>query len=269
MTIMGAATVNGVEISYEVSGEGPPLVLVHAGIADSRMWNDQVPAFTEYHRVIRYDLRGYGRTKPVAGDFSHYQDLHGLLQYLGVEQTALIGCSIGGAAAIDFVLAYPEMVNKLVLVGSGLAGFDPEVDPPSQWDEVVTAWDAGDIARTAELDVQIWVDGPKRTPDQVESVIRDRIREMDVVALTNEASGLGKACDLEPFAADRLSEIQVPTLVIVGDLDQPDILLISDKLAADIPNVQKTIMEGTAHVPNMERPQEFNQIVLDFLRNDQ
>src|SRR5919112_4353346 len=115
---IGMAEVNGARIYYEVAGEGEPLVLVHAGIADSRMWEGQVAAFAARYRVVRFDLRGFGKTEMVEGPFSHHEDLRGLLDFLGVERTHLVGCSMGGGAVLDFALEYPERVGDLVLVGS-------------------------------------------------------------------------------------------------------------------------------------------------------
>jgi 3-oxoadipate enol-lactonase len=165
----GTAEVNGARIYYEVAGEGEPLVFVHAGIADSRMWEGQVAAFAERYKVIRYDLRGFGKTEMVEGPFSHHEDLRGLLDFLGLERTHLVGCSMGGGAVLDFALEYPERVGDLVLVGSAIGGFRPDFDPPKEWDELVAADEAGDLERISELEVMMWVDGPARSPEDVPS----------------------------------------------------------------------------------------------------
>src|SRR5829696_6477816 len=263
----GTAEVNGARVYYEVAGEGEPLVLVHAGIADSRMWEGQVAAFAERYKVVRYDLRGFGKTEMVEGPFSHHEDLRGLLDFLGVERTHLVGCSMGGGVVLDFALEYPERVGDLVLVGSAIGGFRPDFDPPRQWDELVAADEAGDLERISELEVQIWVDGPERSPDEVDASVRDLVREMNLIALKNEASDLGEEWEPEPPAADRLPDVQAPTLLIVGDEDEPSVFAAADLLERELPNVRKVVMHGTAHVPNMERPEEFNRNVLDFLRD--
>jgi pimeloyl-ACP methyl ester carboxylesterase len=125
----GAAEVNGATIYYEVVGEGEPLVLVHAGIADSRMWEGQLTAFADRYRVLRYDMRGFGRTAMVEGTFSHHEDLRGLLDFLGLDRAHLVGCSMGGGAVLDFALEYPDRVGNLVLVGSAVGGFRPDFGP--------------------------------------------------------------------------------------------------------------------------------------------
>lgn len=261
----GKVDVNGAMLYYEVIGEGEPLVLVHAGIADSRMWEGQVEAFANRYRVIRYDLRGFGKTAMVEGPFSHQEDLRGLLDSLGAERAHLIGCSMGGGAVLDFALRHPERVGALVLVGSAVSGFEADFGPPEQWDELVAADEAGDLGLVSELEVRIWVDGPGRRPEDVDGAVRDLVREMNLIALQNEASGLGEELPPEPPAVDRLAEVGAPSLVMVGDSDQPRTLAAADLLAKELPNARKVVMAGTAHLPNMERPDEFNRIVLDFL----
>src|ERR687893_2974526 len=139
----GMAEVNGARMYYESAGEGETLVLVHAGIADSRMWEGQLAAFAGRYRVIRHDMRGFGMTAMVDGPYSHYEDLRGLLDSLDVERTHLVGCSMGGGAVLDFALEYPQRVGNLVLAGSAVGGFAPDIDPPRQWDEILAAEEAG------------------------------------------------------------------------------------------------------------------------------
>ena len=184
---------NGASFYYEVMGEGEPLVLLHAGIADSRMWDGQFEAFAGRYRVVRYDMRGFGRTVVTAGGpYSHHEDMRGLLDSLGIERACFVGCSMGGQTIIDFALEFPERTRALVLVGPAVGGFEPDVDPPEEWDELVAADDAGDFERVSELEVRVWVDGPYRGADRVEPAVRDLVREMDLIALKNEAAELGE-----------------------------------------------------------------------------
>ncbi len=261
----GDAVVNGARLAYEVVGEGELLVLVHAGIADMRMWAPQVGPFSEYRRVVRYDMRGFGKSPMVAGPFSHHEDLCGLLDSLGVGRASFVGCSMGGKTVIDFALENPGRVEALVLLGAPVGGFDPDTEPPKEWEEMVAADEIGDLEHLSELEVQVWVDGPHREPDVVDPAVRDLVHEMNLIALRNEASGLGDERPLEPPAVGRLDEIQAPTLVIVGDLDHPEILAAADLLTREVPRAEKAIMHGTAHLPNIERPEEFNTLVIEFL----
>ena len=149
----GMAGVNGALMYYEFAGEGETLVLVHAGIADNRMWEGQLAAFADSYRVIRYDMRGFGRTAMVEGSFSHHEDLRALLDALDVERAHLVGCSMGGGAVLDFALEYPQRAGNLVLVGSAVGGFGPDFDPPKEWDALVAAEEAGDLELVSELEV--------------------------------------------------------------------------------------------------------------------
>ena len=264
---MGTADANGASLSYEVSGEGEPLVLVHAGIADRRMWDGQVEAFARDYRTVRYDMRGFGETAMVEGPYSHQEDLRGLLDALGIGRAHLVGCSMGGGAALDFALRHPDRVGALVLVGPAVGGFEADLGPPEQWEELVAADEAGDLERVCELEVEIWAVGPGRRPESVDGTVRDLVYEMNLIALKNEASGLGEEVPTDPPAAERLSEIRAPALVVVGDADQPYVLAAADLLTSEIPNARKVVMADTAHLPNMERPEEFNRIVLDFLED--
>lgn len=260
----GYADLNGARFYYQVAGDGEPLVLVHAGIADGRMWNEQFEVFAQDYMVVRYDRRGFGRTAMVAGAFSQHQDLYELLRFLGIKRASLVGCSQGGKTVLDLALAHPEMVDALVLVASALGGFTFPGELPAQWAELEIAEERGDIDRVNELELQIWVDGPARTPQQVDSGVRELVREMNLIAL-QAPSDLGSEQPLESPAVNRLDEIKAPTLVIVGELDTPKTLAAADLLAQQIKGARKVVIEGTAHLPNMEQPQEFNRHVLAFL----
>ena len=156
---------NGASLYYEILGEGEPLVLLHAGIADRRMWDEQFGAFAERYRVVRYDRRGFGRSALVEDPYSHHDDLRGLLDHLGIERASFVGCSMGGGAVIDFALSNPERARALVLVGSAVSGVESNETPPEEWEELVAADEAGDLERVSELEVRIWVDGPIGTPE--------------------------------------------------------------------------------------------------------
>lgn len=263
----GTVGVDGAGLYYEVAGEGEPLVLVHAGISDSRMWEAQVDAFARQYRTIRHDMRGFGRSPIVDGPYSHHEDLRALLDALDVERASLVGCSRGGGAVIDFALENPHRVGALVLVGSAVGGFRFDEEPSEGWDELVAADEAGDLERVSELEVRMWADGPRRGPGVVDPAVRDLVRGMNLIALKNEALQLGEELELQPPAATRLPQIQAPTLVLVGDEDRPRPLAAADLLAKELPNARKVVMTGTAHLPNMECPEEFNRLVLKFLKS--
>src|SRR5262249_5745771 len=266
MSQTGYVDSNGARLYYEVAGSGPALVFNHAGIADSRMWDDQFDAFAQHHRVARYDTRGFGKSTFPATPFALHEDLHALLQQLRIPRSMFIGCSMGGSTILDFALVYPEMVTALVLVGAGLSGFPNSEEHKDLFEQMEAAITSGDFERANAMEVHLWVDGPNRTPEQVNPAVRERVREMNRIPYErNESDNWRLGQQLDPPAYGRLSEIAVPTLVIVGDQDVANIQRIADALSSGIPGARKVVMQNTAHVPNMERPDEFNRIVLDFL----
>ncbi|MBL8163498.1 MAG: alpha/beta hydrolase [Anaerolineae bacterium] len=262
------AQINGARLYYEVAGAGQPLVMVHAGIANSQMWDAQFESFAQHYRVIRYDMRGYGQTLPVAGEYSNRADLAALLDLLGVERALLMGCSKGGGVCMDFALEHPERAAALIMVGSGPGGFDFDEPPPPQWDELVAAFKAGDLERTCELEMQVWVDGQGRAAEQVNPAVRRKVYEMNLLALQYEKLGLGTELPtLDPPAARRMSDLTLPVLVVVGDHDTAYVRAAADFMVANLPNARRLTITDAAHVPNMEHPNIFNAGVLDFLKS--
>lgn len=266
----GTVRANGAEIHYEVTGtgSGAPLVLVHAGIADSRMWDAQVERLSDHCRVVRYDLRGFGQSTLPPIKYAHHEDLRILLDALAIPRASLVGASYGGEVALAFALEYPERVEALVLVGT-LAGAT-EVSPGLRagWTAMEAELDAGKIDDALEIELRMWVDGPQRSPADVDPVVRRRVREMDHALLLRQQKAVETSAsevELEPPVGERLGEVAVPTLVIVGDLDMPDALASADNLVDGIEGARLATIPGTAHLPSMERPDVFDDLVLDFL----
>ena len=259
----GYADIEGASLYYEIAGEGPSVVLSHAGFVDRRMWDEQFPVFAGRYRVVRYDRRGFGNSRLSPGPFSHRRDLYQLLKLLKIERAHLLGCSAGGGTIIDFALEHPEMTASLVLVSSALGGYQFQGAMPQLLQELFTAVNAGDLDRAAEIAVRLWIDGPQRSPDQVDARLRERAHEMSLTALPNI---FVREEPLEPPAIGRLNQLAIPTLVIAGDLDDASVKTISDLLATRIAAARKVTISGAAHLPNMEKPEEFNQMVLGFLK---
>lgn len=263
----GWAAVNGTRLWYETFGIGHPLVLIHAGIADSRMWDEQCEAFARQYQVVRYDLRGFGKSAAATGPFSHVEDLAQLLTFLRIPSAYLLGSSMGGQVAIDFTLEHPSAVDALIRVSSGVGQRSPSPALIAGWREVEAAIKAGDVARGVELELQMWVDGPRRGSDQVDPSVRDRVRMMDRALLERAAAEEGVPDEIDPPAIERLAEVRVPTLIVVGDQDVDDVLSIADVLATGIRRAGKIVVPGTGHMLNMEQPETFNRLVLDFLHD--
>jgi len=256
---------------YEVRGSGMPVLFIHAGVADCSMWDDQFSYFSQYYRLIRYDTRGYGKSHTETTEFSNRQDIVDLLTYLGVEKAAVIGISRGGQIAIDFTLEHPEFVSALIPIAAGVSGFDyqpgdndqarREFELFSHMDEL---WEKKAYDELAELEVHVWADGPSQPVGRASPQIRDYIQKFIRANYTRQ-DGKATPQPLSPPAAGRLGEIQVPTLILVGEYDTYDTLVMADKLNHEIPGVRKIIYPGTAHMLPMEQSARFNQEVLSFL----
>lgn len=254
------------ELNSQAAGNGPAVLLIHAGITDARMWEPQWPSFTQAFRVIRADLRGFGKSARRTVDGADHHDLARLLDWLGIERVALVGSSFGGNVAVDFALTYPERTSALVLSGT-LAGMtDPSPRLREIWNETDAAQTGGEIERGVELELRAWVDGPVRAPDEVDAEVRAAVRTMNR-SIWERAIAEPPPETSEPPVdrVERLSEIAVPVLLVEGTLDQPDVAASMDRLAQGIPRAERICIPGTAHFPNLERPAAFNEAVLEFL----
>lgn len=262
--------VSGGRLYYESAGQGQAIVCIHAGIADSRMWQPQWEAFSPRFHVVRYDTRTYGQTTTEDVPYSNRADLLALLDHLGIGQAVLIGCSRGGQIAADFTLEHPERVSALVLVCAGMGGvteIESDPDQDALFAAAEAAEEAGDWAKVIDLDVQAWVDGFGRpmnaeTDARLEP-IRALVREMEWASVAHNAEG-GQPIVLNPPAAGRLGELRLPALLLAGDYDELAAQKISGLYAAGVAGA-RLVHLPTAHLPNLELPGEFNRLVLDFL----
>jgi pimeloyl-ACP methyl ester carboxylesterase len=261
----GMIDVDGGKVYYQAAGEGEALVLQHAGIADSGMWDSQWEAFAQRYRVIRFDIRGFGKSDPASGAFTRRGDLYRLLEQLGIERAHLVGVSLGGEVVIDFALEHPERVSSLVLVSAVPGGFELQGAPPPNLMEMFAAIQQQDWALANELQMRVSFDGPFRQPYQVDAGVRARAGEMHRGALAKGGLMAVEASALEPVAYTRLNEIDAPALVLAGALDHPEILRAAEEMAAAMPHAEKALIPNSAHLPNMEQPETFNQLVLGFL----
>jgi 3-oxoadipate enol-lactonase len=265
-TQTGFAPINGTQIYYETAGTGQSMILIHAGVADSRMWDEQFATFAGQYRVVRYDLRGFGRSAMVSGQFSHHDDVAGLLDFLQLERAIVVAISFGGKIALDFALAYPQRVTALALGAPSISGVAPSARIQQIWEEEDAAIEREEWETAVELNLKVWVDGIHRQPDEVDTAVRQKVGQMQREIFQMEIPENVEELRLEPAANDRLAEITAPTLVLVGDLDLPEKVEQAAWLAQQIRNAQNAVIPGVAHMLNMEKPALFNQLVLDFLQ---
>jgi pimeloyl-ACP methyl ester carboxylesterase len=258
-------------IHAESAGAGPAVVLVHAGICDSGMWDAQWRSLPAARRVVRFDMRGFGRSPVPPVAYSHARDLVAVMDAAGIAEAALVGTSMGGRVALEVALAAPDRVSALVLVGSGLPGHEWSAAVREYWAAEEEAIEGGDLAAAAEINVRFWVDGPGRRPEDVDAAVRRRAHAMQLRALELQVPAYERDGDLEellaPDVGDRLGEIGQPALVLVGEADQPDIHAIAERLAAGLPAARTATIPDAAHLPSMERPELFDRLVTGFLRD--
>lgn len=262
----GFASINGIDLYFETKGTGQPLLLLHAGVADSRMWDKQFELFSQTHQVIRCDLRGFGQSRNSPGLFAHYEDIAALLKYLKIEAVSLVGASFGGYVALDFVSAYPEKVTALVLVAPALGGYEfKSTEMLDFFAAEEAALAQGDIAAATELNLKMWVDGFQRDEAEVSAQVREQVKRMQLNIFAQPDVAETEEKELILPAIDQLEKIAVPTLVINGDKDVAEFQSLSSLIAEKIGPSRHVIIPGAAHLPSLEKPEEFNRIVLEFL----
>ncbi len=256
-----------VRLHSEAAGEGPGVVLVHAGICDSRMWEPQWRSFSSSHRTVRYDLRGFGRSSIPPGSYSHALDLAEVMKVNALESASIVGVSLGGRVALELAIARPELVESLVLVGAALPGHVWSDEIQAYGAEEEAALERGDLEAAVEANLSTWVDGPRRTASMVDPVLRAQVGEMQRRAFELQLPVEGEANEelLVADAAQRLGEVQARTLVMVGDEDVSDMAAVAERLERGIPHVRRASIANTAHLPSLERPEEFDELVLAFL----
>lgn len=258
------------KLYYEVSedeGKQQTLVLSHAAFLDGRMWDKQWDVFAQHYRVVRYDMMGFGRSDRATGLRSRRADLLRLLDHLQIERAHLLGCSMGGEIVIDLALEHPQRVESIIVVNGVPNGFEMQGEPPPYLMEMIEASQAGDIDRASELQLRIWFDGPYRTTDQVDAQARQHASMMNRIFVVNQtfAIDMQPLNPLTPPAIERLHEIHIPVLIINGALDHAEVLRGAETMLKQIPQAQQVVIPNTAHVPNMEEAEIFNQTVIDFL----
>ncbi|MFB6439802.1 alpha/beta fold hydrolase [Streptomyces sp. NPDC056411] len=264
----GLVPIDDGELFYETAGSGPAVVLLHGGMLDQHMWDEQFAWLVNSGlRAIRYDFRGHGLSSTVTGDYANHDDLCTLLDALDVPRAVLVGLSHGARVALDTAIAHPERVTALALSSPGISG-RPFTDPfvLEHIREQVAAIGAPDAAeRYVEHFLRMWVDGPHREPSAVHPGFRERMRASATANVEVHADGVGAGMPLEVGAADRLTEIRVPTVVLDGDLDSRDISANAHAIALAVPGARRVRIPGAGHMVNLENTALYDQELHAFL----
>jgi pimeloyl-ACP methyl ester carboxylesterase len=259
----GVVDLGSTGMYYRERGDGTPLVFVHAGIADGRMWQPQLEYFSDRYRVVVPDMRGFGRTPMAPSQFSYPEDLVSLCTALEIPEAGFVGASMGGTAVIDLALERPDLVACLVNIGGDPSGYEM-VDPATnaRWKSANEAFERGDLEGAAEIEFQMWVVGDEREASEVDPSTTELVLDMMLKSYDNP-----DGVELEPEnpAVARLAEIEQPVLVIVGDSDRPDMLAAADQMGREVPHITVHWVKDSAHLPSLESPGLVNATIESFL----
>ena len=266
MGTSGFVELEGGRIYFEVEGQGQPLLLIHGGLGSLRMWDRQVPAFSEHYRMIRYDTRGFGRTKTDDVAFVNLEDAVAVLDHVEARSAYVVGQSRGASIALDLAIARWDRVDALVSVAGGIGGYEAQRAPDviAAFDEMDHLWDAEDWNALTELETRLWVDGWGQPSGRIDADIRRTV--FGWIEANHRAEKVeGKPQAMDPPAAERLHEVRVPTMVLIGEVDEAGGVEAERHLAASVSGAQVVAFPGVAHMIHLEEPDRFNQLVLEFL----
>ena len=262
----GTAKVNGTSIFYETRGEGFPIVFVSGGgILDRRGWDNQFETFAKDYQVVRYDVRGIGKSQRPQTSFSHSKDLYALLTFLKITRAHVVGLSVGGAIALDFAIEHPEAVDCLVLAAPGLSS-DSKSEANLEGLKALTG-----LVQTQGLEklIQLTLDAPfvlsKHNDEGREKVRQIYLDNGDVFESGFPVYALWEP--LQPPPEDRLATIRARVLIIKGDSDNPVYASMTDKISQGIPQATTVVIPGGTHFLNLEKPAEFNEAMQTFLKH--
>jgi pimeloyl-ACP methyl ester carboxylesterase len=263
--VTGFIDVPGGSIYHEVSGSGPDVVLIHAGVANLRMWDPLIPLLADRYRVIRYDTRGFGRTETEPVEFSNRDDLIAVLDHVGADVATVVGASRGGIIALDTVIEFPNRFEGLVTVAGAVGGYQPDLDEDvSVWQEAERRWEAKEWEWLADFETKMWCDGPGQPANRVDTAVREMVHGW-ILSNYRSQKEEGVPQPLQPPAAERLEEVQVPVLVVIGELDDPGTNASSRYLAESVSGAKLLEYEGAAHMLSLEHPGRFAEDLLGFL----
>lgn len=257
----------GARLAVTDVGEGDPIVALHAAVADRRVWESCTRMWMAAgHRVVTYDQRGFGSTESDGVPYRPVDDLWTVMDDRELPGAVLVGNSKGGRVAIDAALEQPARVAALVVIGPAVGGA-PDGEPDASIEEIWEQYEAADESENAEeinrIEAHFWLDGPTQTEGRVGGPTRDLFLDMNGRALELD-EGAGEA-EWGDDAWDRLSEIGVPTLVVVGEYDGEFVIDRSRKIAEVVPEGELVVIPDSAHLPPLDAPGVLATLVTEFL----
>lgn len=269
MTTAARQTVDvpGGRLAYDDEGAGPPILLVHSALVDRTSWDDLAPLLVEAgYRVLRHDMRGFGESTTKDVEYSARDDIRAVLDAAGVGRAAIVGNSMGAMAALDAVIETPDRFVAYAWVGGGVGGFEVEDTPEeaAAFEALRAANAAGDSDTEAAWDVRIWVDGLGQPPSRVAPRVRETVLRLDR-ELVQPGRVFGRPAPLWPAANDRLAELGLPTLVVVGALDTPSTRAAARRLADAVAGARFVELPDVAHMVGMEAPDRLATLVEEHL----
>ncbi|HRE60436.1 MAG TPA: alpha/beta hydrolase [Micropepsaceae bacterium] len=262
----GGARLHVAQFGAHMSPSAVPVLFLHAGVCDSRMWGVNARLLAMSRRVAAFDRRGFGQTQSPDEPFDAVSDVTAVMDGLGMERAVLVGCSMGGMVALDVAVTHPSRVAGLVLINAAVSGATEPDDSAHQPRSLLAALEAAgrarDLDRINELEAQLWLDGPFEAPGRVSGAARALFLDMNAKVLAHPPLTQERP---PPGAYAHLGALKIPALVLTSPLDLWVMQRISETIAASIPGAELKALPGTAHLPSLEAPSLLQPILDEFI----
>jgi pimeloyl-ACP methyl ester carboxylesterase len=249
------------QLYYEEAGAGSAVVLLHGFTLDTRMWDDQFDVLAQRHRVVRYDLRGFGKSSLPTGSYAHADDCKRVMEALGIQRANIVGLSLGGRVSLDVAVRHPAIVSRVVVLDTFVGGYVPSQAFRDASAEMAAVARAGDMAKAKAL----WLDHALFKPAATRPAVRERLHQMVQAYSGFHWTKANPEVPVSPPVLPRLSELRIPLMAMVGERDIEDVHAMTSILAKEVAGARKVVIPGVGHMTNMEAPQEVNAHLMKFL----
>jgi len=265
----GYVNIGKLQVYYNVHGKGEPLLLIHAGLQNSSMWDPQVDELQDKFKIITLDLPGHGKTKGTDTTIFVSQVVKSVLDQLGIASANVAGLSMGSVVAQEFTVAYPSMVKRLILLSAGANGYDKNIDSitRSWYPKMQEALKAKDNEKAATIFADTWAKGPYRVVGQVKKGAYQYVYNTTLETFNTQGAFNYPTLEKGEVAVKKISTIKCPVLIIDGDKDLPFINVSSFFLQKQMPQAKRVTLKGVAHMLNLEMPEKVSEIIKDFIKD--